>query len=170
MFINTLPIIFAYTQLFTLIEAIVFLAVIFILVYFFAPDANKKWRHKPTGSIYQFLHAAWLGKAPLWGAFWPFFVLVNAALYYIDYRIMTVTYTIASWKTVHGMLLLPIVWWILSVWRCSEHTQHKLFSSAARTLTVCLVFEYFLRFIISTYYPNTFFDCRLLLINHRDCV
>ena len=80
------------------------------------------------------------------------FLLVNVTLYYIDYRIMNVTYTIASWKTVHGMLFLPIVWWTTSVWQCSGNTHYKIWSSAARTITLYLFLEYILRFIISTQY------------------
>ena len=170
MFINTFPIIFTYTSLFSLIEAVIFLAAIFFLVYFYTPEVNKNWIDKPGNSLYQFLHSAWLGNSALWRAFWPFFLLVNVILYYIDYRVMNVTYTIASWKTVHGMLFLPIVWWTTSVWRCSENTRHKIWSSAARTITLYLFLEYFLRFIISTQYPNTFFDCRLLIMEYGDCL
>jgi len=61
--------------------------------------AGKKYKN-----LYWFLQSAWLGQACLWQVFWPFFLLVNAVLFYIDYRIANVTYTIASWKTVHGML------------------------------------------------------------------
>jgi len=111
-----------------------------------------------------------LGKSSLWRAFWPFFVLVNVVLYYIDYRAMTETYTIASWKTVHGMLVLPIVWWIRSVWLCSQNTRYKLFSVAARTLTLYLLLEFILRFYISTQMPQTLFDCRLLILEYGDCV
>lgn len=170
MFINTLPIIFAYTQLFSLTEAVLFLLAIFVLIYCYAPDIDKGWQGKPSAGVYDFLQSAWLGKSTLWAAFWPFFVFVNSVLFYIDYRVLNVTYTIASWKTVHGMLLLPIIWWTTAVWLCSAHTRHKVFSSAARTVTVCLFLEYFLRFIISSYYPNTFFDCRLLIMSHGDCL
>ena len=170
MFINTFPIIFTYTRLFSLTEALIFMAAIFFLVYFYTPEVNKNWVNKSGNSWYEFLHSAWLGKSALVRVFWPFFVLVNVALYYIDYRVMNVTYTIASWKTVHGMLFLPIVWWTMSVWRCSENTRYKIWSSAARTITVYLFLEYLLRFIISTQYPNTFFDCRLLIMEYGDCL
>ena len=73
MFINTLPIIFTYTHLFSLVEAVGFLTLIFLLIYFYAPAANKKWHYLPKNSIYQFLQSAWLGGTPLWSAFWPFF-------------------------------------------------------------------------------------------------
>jgi hypothetical protein len=170
MFINTLPVIFTYTSLFSLIEAVIFLAAIFFLIYFYTPEVNKNWIDKPGSSLYQFLNSAWLGNSALWRAFWPFFLLVNAILYYIDYRVMSVTYTIASWKTVHGMLFLPIVWWTTSVWRCSVNTRHKIWSSSARTITLYLLLEFIFRFIISTQYPNTFFDCRLLIMEYGDCL
>ena len=170
MFINTFPIIFTYTHLFSVLEAVIFLTTIFFLVYFCTPSVNKKWDNNPGHSIYQFLHFAWQGHSALWRAFWPFFLLVNSVLYYIDYRAMNVTYTIASWKTVHGMLLLPIVWWTVSVWRCSTNTRYKIWSGAARTITIYLFLEYVLRFIISTQYPSTFFDCRLLIMEYGDCL
>jgi uncharacterized membrane-anchored protein YitT (DUF2179 family) len=170
MFINTLPIIFTYTHLFSLVEAGIFLTALFLLVYYYTPGVTKNWSKKPDKNLYEALRSAWLGRTMLWQAFWPFFLLVNIALYYIDYRVMNVTYTIASWKTVHGMLLLPIVWWTNSVWRCSQHTRHRVFSVAARTLTIYLFLDYILRFIISTQYPNTLFDCRLLIMEYGDCL
>ena len=170
MFINTLPIIFTYTQLFSLTEALIFLTAIFLLIYFYTPASNKNGIEKPNNSIYKSLQSSWEGQATLWRAFWPFFLLVNIILYYIDYRVMNVTYTIASWKTVHGMLFLPIIWWTVSVWRYSQHTAHKIFSSTSRTITVYLFLEYVLRFIISTQYPSTFFDCRLLIMEFGDCL
>jgi hypothetical protein len=170
MFINTLAIIFTYTHLFSAIEAGLFLSALFLLVYVYAPQGEKHWQDMSVPSWYLFLQAAWLGNASLWRAFWPFFVFVNAVLYYIDYRIDNQTYTIASWITVHGMLLLPILWWIIAVWRCSSHTRYKIFGTAARTVTLCLVIEFILRFIIIVKYPNTFFDCRLLVEHFGDCL
>lgn len=170
MFIKTLPIIFTYTSLFSLAEAVIFLTAVFFLVYFYTPEVNKHWINKDSNSLYQSLFSAWLGQSALWRAFWPFFLLVNIILYYIDYRINNVTYTIASWRTVHGMLFLPAIWWTTSVWRCSGNTRHKIWSSAARTITLCLFLEYILRFIISTQYPNSFFDCRLLIMELGDCL
>jgi hypothetical protein len=170
MFINTFPIIFTYTSLFSLAEAVIFLAAMFFLVYLYTPEVNKNPTHKSGNGLYKFLHSAWLGNSALWPVFWPFFLLVNGILFYIDYRVMNVTYTIASWKTVHGMLFLPIVWWTVSVWRCSPNTHYKIWGSAARTITLYLFFEYILRFIISTQYPNTFFDCRLLIMEYGDCL
>ena len=170
MFINTLPIIFTYTQLFSIYEAAIFLTALFFLIYFYTPEVTKNWTKKPDITIYDTFHSAWLGNMKLWLAFWPFFLLANIVLYYIDYRILNITYTINSWKTVHGMMLLPIVWWTMSVWRCSGHSRHKIWSSAARTLVVFFMLEYIMRFVISTQYPSTFFDCRLLIMEYGDCL
>jgi len=170
MFTKTLPIIFTYTKLFSQLEAGIFIVGLFLLVYFYTPAVKSSWRDCSANGWYQTLYSAWLGESSLWRAFWPFFVLVNIILYYIDYRAMSETYTIASWKTVHGMLLLPIWWWIRSVWLCSQNTRFKLLSSVARTLTLCLILEFILRFYISTQMPQTFFDCRLLTLEYGDCV
>lgn len=169
MFITTLPIIFTYTQLFSRSEALLFLTSVFFLVYVYTPNIIKGYKQTQSQSWYTFLQSAWLGHLTLWLAFWPFFILVNIVFYYIDYRIMEVTYTIASWKTVHGMLFLPIIWWITSVWRCSANTRHKIWGGAARTLTVYLLLELLLRYFISSQYPNTLFDCRLLIMEYGDC-
>jgi hypothetical protein len=170
MFINTLPIIFTYTSIFSIFEASIFFTAIFFLVYVYTPEVNKNWKAKPSNSFYNFLHSAWDGNSSLWIAFWPFFLLVNIILIYIDYRIMNLTYTINSWKTAHGMMFLPIIWWTTSVWRCSKNSRYKFYSGAARTITIYLFLEYFLRFIISSLYPSTFFDCRLLILAHSDCL
>ncbi len=170
MFINTLPIIFAFTHLLNEMEMGIFLFSIFLLVYYNTPDVLNNWKQPKTSNIYFLLRAMWQGETTLKQAFWPFFMFANAVLFYADYRVMNVTYTIASWKTVHLMLLLPVIWWTTSVWRCSTHCSHRLYSGAARTVTLYMFVEYFLRFIISTKFPNTFFDCRLLTIEFGDCL
>jgi len=170
MFINTLPIIFAFTHLLSPVETSIFLFSIFLLIYYNTPEVKQRWQEPQVKNTYFFLRGMWQGEATLWHAFWPFFIFVNAVLIYVDYRVMNITYTISSWRTVHIMLLLPIIWWTTSVWRCSSHTSNRLFSGAARSLTVYLFLEYFLRFIISTKFPNTFFDCRLLIMEFGDCL
>ncbi|MDD5274408.1 MAG: hypothetical protein PHU14_17040 [Methylovulum sp.] len=151
-------------------EAAVFLAAVFGLVYVYLPKPLPSWQEKPGKNWYLFLQAAWLGELRLWRAFWPFFLLVNGVLYYADYRIANVTYTIASWKTVHGMLLLPIIWWTASVWRCTRHSRYKVTGAAARTAVICLFLDLALRVFISSQFPNTLFDCRLLIMQYGDCL
>jgi len=170
MFFNTFSILFNLIGLVSAIEAGLFLAAVFFLMYFSTPATGYSRTAKRYKNLYDYLYSAWLGKAELWRVFWPFFVLVNAVLVYIDYRVMNVTYTIASWKTVHGMLLLPIAWWIFGVWRCSLNTRQKMWAVLARTATVYLVLDLLLRFAISSFYPTTLFDCRLLVMEYGDCL
>ncbi len=170
MFINTLPIIFTYVHLFTPIEAGIFLTAVFGLVYFYTPVINPLWKERACGNWYVILKSAWLGKVALWRAFWPFFLIINGILFYIDYRIANITYTIASWKTVHGMVFLPILWWTIAVWRCSGNTHQRWQAAGARTFTIYLFLELLLRLFISIQHPITLFDCRLLVMEYGDCL
>jgi hypothetical protein len=179
MFINTLPIIFTFTDLLKPIEFALLLALIFLVIYFNANSISlvipssyyqdKAAVHGLTGRLYFYALAAWLGDKRLAIVFWPFFIFINAILYYIDYRITNLSFTIASWKTVHIMVALPIIWWIVSVWRCSLTTPYKAWKALARSCTIYLLIELLLRFIILTQYPNTFFDCQLLVVYYGDC-
>ncbi|MFZ2724725.1 MAG: hypothetical protein WAX77_00565 [Methylococcaceae bacterium] len=178
MFINTLPIIFTYTRLLNPIEFSLLLILIFLVIYINTSDYSKRVAvpiydtvigHSVLNHLYLQLLASWLGRSSLAMAFWPFFLLVNAVLYYIDYRIFNLNFTIASWKTAQLMLVLPSIWWIISVWRCSINSRYKIWCCLARAMTVYLLLELGLRFIIVSYYPNTFFDCQLLIVHYGDC-
>ncbi|PPC89509.1 MAG: hypothetical protein CTY34_11210 [Methylobacter sp.] len=169
MFLTSLPIIFTFTRLFNPIEFGIFLLAILAWVTYSSPAPYPQFNPPPGGSFYTLLNNLWLGQAKLWQAFWPFFLLINAAFIYIDYRTANNTYTIASWTTVHGMLFLPTVWWVISVWRCSSHTRRRWWAVAARTLVLYLVFDFLLRLLIRFEYPNLLFDCRLLTIEYGDC-
>lgn len=169
MFLTTLPILFSFTDFIGPYETLAVLISLFLLAHFSPTpiEPDKVW--PPATNLYQALLSIWLGRAPLWQAFWPFFLLVNGIFIYIDYRIANITFTIASWKTVHGMLFLPAVWWIVSVWRCAKYTRYRLAATLAKTAVFYFLFDCFLRFVVSTYYPNTLFDCRLLVIEYGDC-
>ena len=169
MFLTSLPIVFTYTHWFNAIEAIFFLGLIFCLIYFYAP-ATGKWKESPCKNWYHLLLSAWLGNVALWRAFWPFFALLNGIFLYIDYRAGNSTYTIASWKTVHIMIFLPSIWWAVSVWRCSHHTSNSLWAAAARSVTIYFFLDFTLRLLISLFYPQTLFDCKLMLLEYGDCL
>lgn len=170
MFVNTLPILFTFTALLSPLEFTAILLALLLIVTRITPDYRPgDYQLDPYATFYLYLHGAWLGHMNLWRVFWPFFILLNLVFFYIDYRIANNTYTINSWKTVHGMVFLPIVWWIAAVWRCSPHTQSKYWAYAARTLTLYIVVELLLRYIISTRFPQLLFDCRLLLLEYGDC-
>ncbi|MCX7088192.1 MAG: hypothetical protein NTV00_09090 [Methylococcales bacterium] len=169
MFLTSLPILFGFTHLISPLELSLFLLALLIGVFLITPQPSHYAAVDPYSRIYLYLQAAWLGNISLWRVFWPFFVLINLVFVYIDYRIANNTYTISSWKTVHGMVFLPIVWWIVAVWRCSVHTSSRYWASAARTLTLYLLLELFLRFIMSTQFPRLLFNCEMLLLEYGDC-
>lgn len=169
MFVTTLPVLFAYTDLISPRELILILLAILAAIFSITPAPDPAavcYRYK---TFYLYLHAAWLGHFSLKWVFWPFFILVNMVFFYIDYRAENITYTISSWKTVHSMIFLPIVWWVNAVWRCAPHTANKYWSSAARAVTVYLLIDLLLRGIISTQFPQLLFDCRQIMIEFGDC-
>ena len=77
--------------------------------------------------------------------------------------------TVSSWDDVHIMLLLPIVWWSTSVWRCSANTDIRLGSSGARLMIFAVLFEYGLKLLIRIDYPRIFFGCEELLLDYGSC-
>ncbi|MFA5982442.1 MAG: hypothetical protein WC782_00335 [Methylococcaceae bacterium] len=170
MFFTSLPVIFTYTHLLNPVELTVFLLLIAILVYFSTPQPYLQFHEAPSKSPYFLLKHIWLGQTHLWRAFWPFFVLVNGIFFYIDYRATNISFTIASWTAIHGMLFLPLVWWLTSVWRCSPNTQLKIWGVCARTLTLYVILDFLLRLVIRYEFPNLLFDCRLLVIEFGDCL
>lgn len=170
MFINSLSAIFAFEILFSPLEFVSFLALILGAVYYEVPKVNIAWTDRTEKNFYFLLQACWLGQASLWRAFWPFFILANIAFFYIDYRSLNLTYTIASWRTVHLMLFLPSVWWLISVWKCSANTNKNIWPLCARAITIYFSIDYFLRLYLSFKYPYLLFDCKLLVLEYGDCV
>lgn len=169
MFVTSLPLLFTFTTLINPLELGLLFAAVFALLIPATPKPGTNYLLANGNTLYNHLYGAWTGKVMLWSSFWPFFILANVVFYYIDYRIGNVSYTINSWKTVHMMMFLPSVWWTVSVWRCSTHTQYKLFACAARAATVYFYFDFVLRLVLSVQYPETLFDCRLLVIEYGDC-
>lgn len=171
MFTTTLPLIFSFTHLFAPVEFVFFLLVVFGAVWLSAPAVDISWEdHRLDTSIRLFLHSAWLGHASLWRVFWPFFILVNAILLRVDYLILESRFTIPSWDTAHMVLVLPIVWWGVGVWKCSQNTSAKIWNICARFVVLCMVIEYVLKFIIRKDYPQIIFNCSELLIIYGDCI
>lgn len=169
MFINSILPIFAYTNLLTPFKFATLLMMVFIAVYIKTSEKNLPWINQEQESIYLILRACWMGETSLWKAFWPFFILINCAFFYIDFRTEHLTYTISSWRTVHFMLFFPSIWWFTSVFRCSTNTKKTIWSICARTLLIYVVIDYFLRLYISYLYPQIIFDCKLLAIEFGNC-
>lgn len=169
MFSTTLPIIFGFTQLISPLELGLILLAIAGMIFRITPPLNPLAIKHAYHSFYDYLLSAWLGQFSLNWVFWPFFILLNMTFYYIDYRAINLTYTISSWKTVHSMVFLPIVWWTLAVWRCSAHTHKHYWAVLARTVTVYVYIELLLRMVIGFKYPQLLFDCKQLIIELGDC-
>jgi hypothetical protein len=170
MFFYSLTIIFPYTDIINPLQFSLILGVIFVIDLFYAPQPNIYWQEEKFNSIYFVVQACWLGRASLWRAFWPFFVVVNIVFFYIDYRITNNTYTLASWRTMHLILLLPTVWWVRSVWKCSTNTKKRIWSTFARTISVYLVIDFFLRLYISFEYAHLLLDCSLFDLDSGECL
>lgn len=174
MLINSLTALLTYTSLISPLEVSIILLITAYIVYIFTPkqhpDLINSARLEATkdAGIYMYLHLSWLGKQPLARAFLPFFILFNAALFYADYRADNGTYTIASWLTILVILALPVLWWTISVWRCSVYAP-TVWAIMARFITITVYYEYLLRIIIGYYYPQIWFNCQQLIIEFGDC-
>ena len=174
MLINSLTALFTYTSLINPLEVCIILLITAYTVYMLTPrqstDAIELHRlETKTGeNFYMYLHLTWLGKQPLARAFFPFFIIFNSALFYADYRADNGTYTIASWLTILVILALPVLWWTISVWRCSVYSP-TLWASAARFFTIAVYYELLLRIIIGYYYPHIWFNCQQLIMEFGDC-
>lgn len=140
--------------------------VILIVLYFSAPSPEQNWRPEPYDS---FLLASWLGGVALHWAFWPFFLLLNASLLFADQLAMAGKITVSSWDEIHFVLLFPIAWWTVSVWRCSRNTYSRTWSALARFATVAVPVEYAIKLLIRINYPRIFFNCEDLLLDYGSC-
>ena len=170
MLIDSLSLLFSYTAFINEFEAALLLGAICLLINMLTPQPLRQWQIRRSGSLYAYLQSAWLGQAPLKDAFWPFFVLFNAALFYNDYRAMAGTFTIASWTTVHIMLAIPLIYWTGAVWRCSDKCSGRIWSTLARFLTVAAYLDFGLRWVIREYYPQILFNCQQMIIEWGDCL
>ncbi|MDT8424765.1 MAG: hypothetical protein RQ733_02190 [Methyloprofundus sp.] len=173
MLINVLTAFFSFTDLISPWEVILILLVTAYIAYLLTPQtiANTDYAVNvpPDTSIYSYLLSAWLGRLSLIQAFLPFYIILNAVLFYIDYRIANSSYTVASWVTMHIIFAIPLLWWTIAVWRCSNNKATRLWASAARFITITVHYEYLLRFIIRYYYPKIWFNCQQLVIEFGDC-
>lgn len=166
MFIYSLPLFFNHinsaSPLDLLIIFIVLFATLFISSLFL--DENSQLSSSNT-----YLLSAWNGHVKLSRVFWPFFLILNICLYAADTLVKSAIFTVSSWDDVHLMLLLPIVWWAVAVWRCSPNTKLCIWAACARLLTISVFFEYGLKLFIRIDYPRIFFGCDELLLDYGSC-
>lgn len=169
MLVNTLSLLFSFTSFISWIEALAIAAVLAVLVYTITPEPPRDWEVRLPPSLYFYLQWSWLGYLQLKEAFWPFFVLYNGVLFYIDFRIDQGTFTVASWVTMHIIMALPLIYWTGAVWRCSDKCNSRLWATVARWFTVAVYCDLALRWVIYQYYPNILFNCQEMIIHWGDC-
>jgi hypothetical protein len=166
MFFYSLPILFNDIRSASPIECLFMACAIFTALYFSAPPPGQGWTQQPFES---FLLASWLGGISLYWVFWPFFLLLNTGLLTADLLAKAGTITVSTWDEIHFALLLTIVWWTTSVWRCSSNTQARIWMALARLATIAVFVEYGLKLLIRIDYPRIFFNCEDILLDYGSC-
>jgi hypothetical protein len=166
MFFYSLPILFNDIQLISATELLLMTSAVFAALYFTAPQPEQNWQPQAFDS---FLLASWLGGVSLHWAFWPFFLVLNASLLFADLTAKAGSITVSSWDEIHFILILPIIWWTTSIWRCSAHTQSRLWAALARLANLAVFFEYGLKMLIRIDYPRIFFNCEEIFLDYGSC-
>jgi hypothetical protein len=166
MFIYSLPLFFTYTGLATPIELLMICVGVFIILFIASPAYKSKL---PNLVQDNYLLSAWKGESSLIAVFWPFFLILNAYLYGVDTLAKAGYITVSSWDDLHLIMLLPVIWWTTSVWRCSAATHSRIWAAGARLMTISVFFEYGLKILIRADYPRLFFNCEELLLDYGSC-
>jgi len=166
MFIYSLSILFNQINLLSPAEALFIMAGLFVIVWVLAPTPDGEFR---SLSFDNYLFSCWLGGQGLIIVFWPFFGVLNAVLFSADWLVKSGQLTVSSWDDVHFVLLLPTIWWTVSIWRCSPNARFRLYGAGARFITVAVFLEYALKMYIRAEYPRLFFNCEELLLDYGSC-
>ncbi|MGR9046188.1 MAG: hypothetical protein ACU83N_12895 [Gammaproteobacteria bacterium] len=171
MLIDTLPVVFAHSQLIGPFELLIvgcgLLGIFYISSPF--PRDDLKGTDWTGGSFYQYLQGSWYGEWNLAVIFWPFFLIMNGALIGVDYLAQSGIISVSSWGNVHIMLAAPVIWWTVAVWRGSDRTGSRGWSACARLAVAVAYFEFGLRLYIRHAYPRQFFMCEELLLDYFSC-
>jgi len=67
------------------------------------------------------------------------------------------------------MLAMPLIYWMVSVWRCSDKCTRKIWAVSARVMTFLAIAEFYLRWVVVENFPRIFFTCREIIIQWGDC-
>lgn len=170
MFYFSLPIIFTHSSLLTLGELLSASLALFFILYISSPTPEKiKRDHYGSSSFRKYLFSAWCGDLSLWWVFWPFFIFLNCSLLLVDHQAISGAFTVSSWDTVHLILVTPIIWWCIAIWRSSGNTSLRFWSALARLMIFSVVLEYLLKVIIRIHYPRIFFNCQELFLDYGGC-
>lgn len=173
MFIYSLPILFVHIQMGTPLEFLgVVLFFLFILYVATAVDSDFKeikWGTVSDLTLYSYLYDSWVGMVKLWLVFWPFFIILNLSLFAADSLAKNGSLTVSSWDEIHFILLTPVIFWTIIVWRNSVHTCSRYWAVGARFMTLTVFFEYALKLIIRRDYPRIFFNCEEIILDYAAC-
>jgi hypothetical protein len=165
MFFYSLPILFNEIQLVRPLEFLLMMFGVLLLLYFSAPQPGQQWQ-QPSDS---FLLSAWVGGFSLHWVFWPFFLFLNTGLLAADLLAKAGNITVSSWDEIHFALFLTVIWWTISIWRCSANTAHRFWAALARLTTIAVFVEYALKLLIRIDYPRIFFNCEDILLDYGSC-
>ena len=170
MLFDSLSYLFAYTAFITWYQVLAIALLLIGIVFFITPEPPEYWEVYKPQSLYYYLQWSWLGYLRLRDAFWPFFLLYNATLFYIDYRIDDGSFTVASWVTMHIIMAMPLIYWTGAVWRCSKNGCSRWVQTSARWMTVAAYGDLALRWVIYNDFPKILFNCQEMLIQWGDCL
>lgn len=170
MLITTVNLLLTFTSFIAWHEVAAIVLGMMVLIYFLTPQPAESYEYRMPMNIYYFLQWTWLGYMRLQDAFWPFFILYNGILLYIDFRVDQGSFTAASWVTMHMIMGLPLLYWLVATWRCSDKCSARLWAVLARWCTGLALFDLALRWVIYRDYPNILFNCQQMIMQWGDCL
>lgn len=172
MFIYSFPLLFSHIQWGTPLHLIIVIFFIAIVLFIASPKSSVddiEWESVFSLTFYQYLFQGWNGYLKLWCIFWPFFIVLNISLYMTDTIAKQGLFTVSSWDEVHFMLVMPIIFWIIAVWRNSVNTVSRYWAMLARLMTLSVLFEFGLKLVIRQDYPRIFFACQDIMLDYASC-
>jgi hypothetical protein len=173
MFTYSLPILFGYMQFGTPVEFIGVICFLLIVLYI-ATHVDSGFKEREWGavtdlSLYKYLFDSWDGMVKLWLVFWPFFIILNLSLFGTDSMAKAGIITVSTWDEIHFILLTPVIFWTIIVWRNSFNSCSRYWAAAARFMTLAVFFEYALKLAIRKDYPRIFFECQEAALDYAAC-
>ena len=173
MFIYSLPIFFVYIQLGTPQEYLGTIVFLLMLLYIATPYGSffkdAEWGKLSDLTFYKYLFDSWNGLVKLWLVFWPFFIILNVSLWVTDNLARSGNFTVSSWDEIHLILLTPVIFWTITVWRNSLNTCSRYWAVGARFMTLTVFFEYGLKLVIRRDYPRIFFEGQEAALDYASC-
>lgn len=171
MFINTLALIIAQGNLIGLVELCIVAVCLYAVLYISAPFPEQEATETAlsTDGAYQYLLSGWLGEFQLWRIFWPFFVVLNGALYGADYWVWNGGISVSSWWNIHFILAAPVLWWAVGIWRSSPKSSSRLWIAMSRLAVFGALAEFGMRLYIYFKLPRQFFNCEELMLDYFSC-